>query len=51
MGSAADMLKPTEAAVVARVTLRDVNRAIDAKHACGTGHAEPVLHYAFLPND
>lgn len=26
---AADMLKPTEAAVVARVSLRDVNRAID----------------------
>ncbi len=31
MGSAADMLKPTEAAVVARVTLRDVNRAIDER--------------------
>jgi len=29
MGSAADMLKPSEAAVVARVTLRDVNRVID----------------------
>ena len=31
MDSAADMLKPTEAAVVARVTLRDVNRAIDER--------------------
>jgi uncharacterized protein (DUF433 family) len=31
MGSAADMLKPTEAAVVARVTLRDVNRVIDER--------------------
>jgi uncharacterized protein (DUF433 family) len=29
MDSAADMLKPTEAAVVARVALRDVNRVID----------------------
>jgi uncharacterized protein (DUF433 family) len=29
MESAADMLKPSEAAVVARVTLRDVNRVID----------------------
>jgi uncharacterized protein (DUF433 family) len=29
MTSAADMLKPTEAAVVARVALRDVNRVID----------------------
>ncbi|RTL80182.1 MAG: DUF433 domain-containing protein [Hyphomicrobiales bacterium] len=29
MGFAAEMLKPTEAAMVARVTLRDVNRAID----------------------
>ena len=29
MGSAADMLKPSEAAVVARVALRDVNRVID----------------------
>lgn len=31
MGSAPDMLKPTEAAVVARVALRDVNRAIDER--------------------
>jgi uncharacterized protein (DUF433 family) len=31
MGRAADMLKPSEAAVVARVTLRDVNRAIDER--------------------
>ncbi|HEX2890588.1 DUF433 domain-containing protein [Vineibacter terrae] len=31
MGSAADMLKPTEAAVVARVALRDVNRVIDER--------------------
>ena len=31
MNSAADMLKPTEAAVVARVALRDVNRAIDER--------------------
>jgi uncharacterized protein (DUF433 family) len=29
MGAVADMLKPTEAAVVARVALRDVNRVID----------------------
>ncbi|WP_413993579.1 DUF433 domain-containing protein [Labrys okinawensis] len=29
MSSAADMLKPSEAAVVARVALRDVNRVID----------------------
>lgn len=29
MGSAAEMLKPSEAAVVARVALRDVNRVID----------------------
>lgn len=29
MGSAADMLKPSEAAVVARVAVRDVNRVID----------------------
>ncbi len=29
MGSATDMLKPSEAAVVARVALRDVNRVID----------------------
>lgn len=29
MGSVADMLKPAEAAVVARVALRDVNRVID----------------------
>lgn len=29
MDSAGDMLKPSEAAVVARVALRDVNRAID----------------------
>ena len=29
MGSAADMLKPSEAPVVARVALRDVNRVID----------------------
>jgi len=29
MGSAADMLRPSEAAVVARVALRDVNRVID----------------------
>ncbi len=29
MGSATEMLKPAEAAMVARVTLRDVNRAID----------------------
>jgi uncharacterized protein (DUF433 family) len=31
MGFAADMLKPTEAAVVARVALRDVNRVIDER--------------------
>ncbi|MDA8349392.1 MAG: DUF433 domain-containing protein [Pseudomonadota bacterium] len=31
MSLAADMLKPTEAAVVARVALRDVNRAIDER--------------------
>jgi uncharacterized protein (DUF433 family) len=31
MGSAADMLKPTEAAVVARVALRDVNQVIDER--------------------
>jgi uncharacterized protein (DUF433 family) len=31
MGSAADMLKPTEAAMVARVALRDVNRVIDER--------------------
>jgi uncharacterized protein (DUF433 family) len=31
MGVAADMLKPTEAAVVARVPLRDVNRVIDER--------------------
>jgi uncharacterized protein (DUF433 family) len=31
MGSATDMLKPTEAAVVARVALRDVNRVIDER--------------------
>jgi uncharacterized protein (DUF433 family) len=31
MGFAMDMLKPTEAAVVACVTLRDVNRAIDER--------------------
>ncbi|GLI95580.1 DUF433 domain-containing protein [Methylocystis echinoides] len=31
MGVAADMLKPTEAAVVARVALRDVNRVIDER--------------------
>lgn len=31
MGSAAEMLKPTEAAVVARVALRDVNRVIDER--------------------
>ena len=29
MGSVTDMLKPSEAAVVARVALRDVNRVID----------------------
>lgn len=29
MGSATDMLRPSEAAVVARVALRDVNRVID----------------------
>jgi uncharacterized protein (DUF433 family) len=29
MGSATDMLKPSEAAMVARVALRDVNRVID----------------------
>ena len=29
MTTVVDMLKPTEAAVVARVALRDVNRAID----------------------
>ncbi|MGH8229825.1 MAG: DUF433 domain-containing protein [Steroidobacteraceae bacterium] len=31
MSLAVDMLKPTEAAVVARVALRDVNRAIDER--------------------
>ncbi len=31
MNPAVDMLKPTEAAVVARVALRDVNRAIDER--------------------
>jgi uncharacterized protein (DUF433 family) len=31
MAIAADMLRPTEAAVVARVALRDVNRAIDER--------------------
>ena len=31
MGSYANMLKPTEAAVVARVALRDVNRVIDER--------------------
>lgn len=31
MGAAAEMLRPTEAAVVARVTIRDVNRAIDER--------------------
>ena len=31
MGAAADMLRPTEAAVVARVTLREVNRVIDER--------------------
>jgi uncharacterized protein (DUF433 family) len=31
MGFAADMLKPTEAAIVARVALRDVNRVIDER--------------------
>lgn len=31
MGSAVDMLKPSEAAVVARVALRDVNRVIDER--------------------
>src|ERR1700761_730046 len=31
MTSAADLLKPTEAAVVARVALRDVNRVIDER--------------------
>ena len=31
MGSAAEMLKPTEAAVVAHVALRDVNRVIDER--------------------
>lgn len=31
MGPAADMLRPTEAAVVARVALRDVNRVIDER--------------------
>ncbi len=31
MRAAADMLRPTEAAVVARVTLRDVNRVIDER--------------------
>jgi hypothetical protein len=31
MGAAADMLKPTEAAVIARVTLRDVNRVVDER--------------------
>lgn len=41
MGSAADMLKPTEAAVVARVALRDVNRVID----------ERILPEAFLSLD
>jgi uncharacterized protein (DUF433 family) len=41
MGSATDMLKPTEAAVVARVALRDVNRAID----------ERILPEAFLSLD
>lgn len=31
MGVAAEMLRPAEAALVARVTLRDVNRAIDER--------------------
>jgi uncharacterized protein (DUF433 family) len=31
MAATADMLRPTEAAVVARVALRDVNRAIDER--------------------
>lgn len=31
MGTAADMLTPTEAAMVAHVSLRDVNRAIDER--------------------
>ncbi|MFZ1430227.1 MAG: DUF433 domain-containing protein [Geminicoccaceae bacterium] len=31
MGSVADMLRPTEAAVVAHVALRDVNRVIDER--------------------
>src|SRR5262249_14862164 len=41
MGSPADMLKPTEAAVVARVALRDVNRVID----------ERILPDAFLSSE
>jgi uncharacterized protein (DUF433 family) len=41
MAAVVDMLKPTEAAVVARVALRDVNRAID----------EHILPEAFLSAD
>ena len=41
MGSTAEMLKPSEAAVVARVALRDVNRVID----------ERILPEAFLSLD
>ena len=41
MDAALDMLKLTEAAVVARVALRDVNRAID----------EHILPEGFVSND
>ena len=41
IGSATDMLKPTEAAVVARVALRDINRVID----------EGILPEAFIALD